>query len=131
MLVWDATCLDTFALSHLQFTARDARAVANKAEWRKRVKYTKLATSHHFIPGAIETTGFFGPQAHRFFQELIGEPQSYHYILQLIVVAVQIGNTYSYHDAWAPSFPKPPIPTLTISSIHVHRCAHHCDCSRI
>ena len=28
------------------------------------------------------TTGFIGPQAHRFFQELIGEPQTYHYILQ-------------------------------------------------
>ena len=60
----------------------------------KRIKYTELATSYHFIPRAIEATGFFGPQAHRFFQELIGEPQSYHHILQLIVVAVQRGNMH-------------------------------------
>ena len=43
---------------------------------------------------------------------------------------------HSCHGAWAPPFPVPPIPTLTISSIHAwdrstHRCAHHCGCSGI
>ena len=43
---------------------------------------------------------------------------------------------HSCHGAWVPPFPVPPIPTLTISSIHAwdrstHRCAHHCGCSGI
>ena len=55
--------------------------MGDQAEQRKRVKYTKLAASHHFIPVAIETTGIFGPEALGFFQDLdrcireeLGEP---------------------------------------------------------
>ena len=42
-LVWDATCTDTFAASHLTLAAREARAVAALAEERKRAKYLDLA----------------------------------------------------------------------------------------
>ena len=34
-LMWDATCPDTYAPSHLALAAREAGAVANQAEWRK------------------------------------------------------------------------------------------------
>ena len=70
MLVWDATCPDTFAPSHLQFADMEAGAVADLAERRKRVKYTELATDHYFIPVAIKNTGVFGPEAFGFFQDI-------------------------------------------------------------
>ena len=70
VLVWDATCPDTFAPSHLQFADMEAGAVADLAERRKRVKYTELATDHYFIPVAIKNTGVFGPEAFGFFQDI-------------------------------------------------------------
>ena len=99
VLVWDATCPDTFAPSHLQLATREAGAVADQAERRKVAKYIELAATHHFIPVAIESTGVFGPQAHAFFRELgrrikeeTGEPLSLHYLHQRIAVAIQRGN---------------------------------------
>ena len=99
VLVWDATCPDTFAPSHLQLATREAGAVADQAERRKIVKYIELAATHHFIPVAIESTGVFGPQAHAFFRKLgrrikeeTGEPLSLHYLYQRIAVAIQRGN---------------------------------------
>ena len=88
VLVWDATCPDTFAPSHLQLATREAGAVADQAERRKVAKYIELAATHHFIPVAIESTGVFGPQAHAFFRE----PLSLHYLHQRIAVAIQRGN---------------------------------------
>ena len=45
VLVWDATCPDTLAPSHITLAAREGGAVAADAEYRKRLKYTP--------PGAI------------------------------------------------------------------------------
>ena len=99
VLVWDATCPDTFAPSHLQLATREAGAVADQAERRKMAKYIELAATHHFVPVAIESTGVFGPQAHAFFRELghrikeeTGEPLSLHYLHQRITVTIQRGN---------------------------------------
>ena len=61
ILVWDATCSDTFAPSHLQLATREAGAVADQVERRKMAKYIELAATHHFVPEAIESTGVFGP----------------------------------------------------------------------
>ena len=84
--------------------------MADQAEWRKTVIYTELATSHHFIPVAIEATGVFGSEALGFFQDLgrrireeSGEPQSYHYLIQRVAVAVQRGNTAAMMGT---SFPR-------------------------
>ena len=67
ILVWDTTCPDTFAPSHIDLAAKGAGAVANKAEERKKAKYAELATTHLFIPLAVETTGVFGSEARAFF----------------------------------------------------------------
>ena len=100
MLIWDATCPDTIAPSHLQLAAMEAGAVAVQTKQRKKVRYTKLATSCHFIPVAIKTTKVSGPEALGFVQDLgrrireeSGEPQSYHCFIQRIAVTVQRGNT--------------------------------------
>ena len=93
------TCPDTFAPSHLQLAVREAGAVADQAERKKKAKYAELAATHHFVPVAIETMGVFGKEAEAFFIELgrrireeTGEPLSFHYLLQRIAVAMQRGN---------------------------------------
>ena len=57
---------------------------------RKKAKYAELATTHHFVPLAIETTGVFGSEAQMFFWELgrrirdePGEPLAYQYLRTL------------------------------------------------
>ena len=67
-LVWDFTCPDTLAASHLPKTTDLAGAKASVAESRKMVKYTDFLSSHNFAPMAIETLGPYGNGA----SELIG-----------------------------------------------------------
>ncbi len=60
LLVWDATCPDTFAQSYSSSATREAGAVAALAE-EKEDKYANLSSAHTFTPVAIETYGVFGP----------------------------------------------------------------------
>ena len=53
-MVWNATCPDTFAPSHITLAMKEAGAVADKAEQQK---YFSLMIGHHFVPIAIETSG--------------------------------------------------------------------------
>ena len=98
--MWDATCADTLAPSHIALASREPGLVAEQAEQQKKTKYTDLQTTHHFIPIGIETTGVFGPEALSFFKELgrclrarSGEPLSFSHLLQQIGVTIQRGNT--------------------------------------
>ena len=57
-------------------------------------------TSHHFVPIAIEMSGVFGSEAITFFKELgqrtkfeLGDPRSFHFLIQRAAVAIQRGNT--------------------------------------
>ena len=59
-LVWDCTCVDTFAGVHLNRSAMEAGTAANNAEERKRRKYAALAEAHQFEPIAVETIGVYG-----------------------------------------------------------------------
>ena len=56
-LVWDFTCPDTLAPSHISLSSREAGSVAANAEAGKLAKYAELATSQNFqfVPIAIET----------------------------------------------------------------------------
>ena len=93
-LVWDATCPDTSAPSHVSKAAREAGAVALQAEQLKHAKYTSLISSHHFVPFAIKTSGAldFTQELERLYQTT-GEPRSREYLLQCLSIAVQRGNT--------------------------------------
>ena len=98
-MLWDATCPDNFALSHVAHAAREAGTVTSQAERNKCQKYAFLSTSHHFVPIAIETSGVFRPEAASFFGEPgrqiraeNGEPRSQQFLLQGITVAVEQGN---------------------------------------
>ena len=70
LLVWDATCPDTYAPSYSAFATRKAGAVAPQAEERKCNKYCHLVSSHSFAPVAIETSGAIGPRTSQFLWEL-------------------------------------------------------------
>ena len=48
-LVWDCTCVDTFAAAHLNRSAMEAGTAANCAEESKRRKYAALAEEHQFF----------------------------------------------------------------------------------
>ena len=54
-LVWDFTCPDTLAPSHLRSTAAETGSAAKEAEERKVTKYRSIAACHTFIPVAVET----------------------------------------------------------------------------
>ena len=53
-LVWDATCIDTFAPSYWSLAAQAAGSVAVKAESLKDEKYSDLSHTHEFAPIAVE-----------------------------------------------------------------------------
>ncbi len=64
-LVWDFTCPDTLAPSHLNQSSLATGSAASAAESRKRSKYAELSSSgnYRFAPIAIETLGAWGPCA--------------------------------------------------------------------
>jgi len=62
-LAWDVTVPDTYADCHLANTATTAGAAADKAAGNKEAKYRQLASSHIFVPVAIESAGTWNHQA--------------------------------------------------------------------
>ena len=68
--MWNVTIPDTYAASHIQATAISAGAAAEKASDNKRVKYNDLATTHIFVPIAVETSGAWCSQYASFIQDL-------------------------------------------------------------
>ena len=99
LLVWDATCSETFAPSHLPSATREAGTVAAQAEQSKQEKYAALNQCHIFTPVAIETAGPFGPETFLCLRDLgcrlkqvTGEAKSFSYLRQHLSVAVQWGN---------------------------------------
>ncbi|XP_063534987.1 uncharacterized protein LOC134744969 [Cydia strobilella] len=68
-LLWDATCVSTFAASHLGRTVRSAGAAAEQAASLNRDKYSGL-TNYLFVPLAVETSGCWCAEAKTFLGEL-------------------------------------------------------------
>eukprot|EP00731_Ephydatia_muelleri_P037460 Em0476g3a len=69
LLVWDATCPDTYAPSYSTIAAQQAGAVGQQAEDKKAQKYKHLSSHHFFTPVAIETSGVYGPRTADFLKE--------------------------------------------------------------
>ena len=64
--VWDATCCETFAISHVRVAVSELGAVAAKAEENKK----DMDAFVLFVPVAVETCGAFRPETEGFFREL-------------------------------------------------------------
>lgn len=101
-LVWDATCVDTMAPSHLPETHVRAGAAANSAERLKQRKYSSLGSGYIFEPFGVETLGPWGPGAHRVFKSLserlvdaTRDQNAGTYLAQRISIAIQRGNAAS------------------------------------
>ncbi|CAH2232150.1 jg20825 [Pararge aegeria aegeria] len=101
-LLWDATCVDTLAASHIQATSSMVGAAASSAEQAKRRKYENLDSSFIFVPFGVETLGPWGPEARALFKELskrviesTGDPRAGSYLGQRISLAIQRGNAAS------------------------------------
>lgn len=98
-LVWDFTCPDTLAASHLNAAVLSPGAVANAAESLKVAKYRSLSALYRFVPIAVETLGALGDEALDFFRDLgqriaaaTAEPRSFQFLMQRLSVAIQRGN---------------------------------------
>ena len=98
-LVWDFTCCDTVARSHVQRCAQEAGSAANAAEERKLSHYSDLSSSYFFAPVAVETYGSVGTVSSNFIKDLskrlivaTGDNKSGSYFRQRLSIAIQRGN---------------------------------------
>ena len=100
-LVWDFTCPDTLAPSHLDQSSLATGSAASSAESRKRSKYAELSSSGNYIfaPIAIETLGAWGPCALEICADLggriaqhTGDARATAFLKQRLDIAIQRGN---------------------------------------
>jgi hypothetical protein len=101
-LIWDATCVDTLAPSHLGTTSLRAGGAAAAAEAAKCRKYIGLTDRHVFAAFAVETLGPWSPGAHELFGQLSknlikvsGDHRAGSFLAQRIGIAIQRGNAAS------------------------------------
>ena len=101
-MIWDFTCADSLAASHIAGTSQQAGRAAQQAESRKHATYQDLKATYHFIPVAVETLGPWGQEALKFIKdlgarisELTGEKKSTNYLFQALGMANQRGNAIS------------------------------------
>jgi hypothetical protein len=99
-LVWDFTCPDTLAPSHLNQSSLATGSAASAAESRKRTKYAELSSGNYaIVPIAIETLGARGPCALEFCEDLGGriarhtsDARATAFLKQRLDMAIQRGN---------------------------------------
>ena len=135
-LVWDATCVNTYAASHLPVTAVAAGAAARDAEELKKRKYSGLAGRFQVQPVAFETSGACGPATSRFVRQLgarlvgaTGDAREQSWLHQRLALAVVRGNAASVlhttsgmpEDEYRPS--APPNITSTTSQEQTNEAA--------
>ena len=70
MLMWDATCVNTFVDTHLLDCASAAGAAARAAEEQRRQRYAALVLHYDFASFAVETSGVLGPAFNDLLQDI-------------------------------------------------------------
>lgn len=109
--VWDFTCPDTLAPSHLSSSSSAGGSVAQSAESLKKQKYRNLESAYQFHPVAVETLGAFGAGALALTCELgkraqrkTGDRREIEFLRQRLSIAVVRGNaaavrgTFNKHE---------------------------------
>ena len=101
-LVWDFTCRDTLAPSHIAGTSREIAKAAKEAETAKSTLYNDLVSQYDMVPVAVETLGSWGPSGLKFIKDIgsriaavTGEKRSKFFLFQAISMAIQRGNVIS------------------------------------
>ena len=69
-LTWDATIVDTLAVSYVQIGLTAPASAANAAAARKHVKYYTISATHIFVPVVVETLGPFCDEGLKFVSEI-------------------------------------------------------------
>ena len=69
IMVWDFTCSDTIAPSHIQIASAISGKVAENAETAKLTKYRNLSADYEVIPIGVETFGSWGPNGLRLMRD--------------------------------------------------------------
>ena len=101
-MIWDYTCSDTLAPSHLTSTSVQPGKSAEQAEKKKLAHYEHLSGNYIVKPIATETLGSWSQSSLKFVKEIgsriadaNGEPRSTRFLLQAIGTAIQRGNAAS------------------------------------
>ena len=101
-LVWDVTCWDTYAPSHLHHSASGPGILADLAARTKIQTYKEIGQTHIFVPVAVETSGALGKDALNFLHQLAlrirsssHDPLEYLKLCQKISVCIQNYNCAS------------------------------------
>ena len=105
-LCWDATCVDTYAATHVNGSAVSPGSAAREAEDGKRRKYAALGARYRFEPIAMETAGTYGSTTGALLTEIgrritnvTDDPRETLWLEQRISLAVQRGNAFSILSA--------------------------------
>ena len=101
-LIWDSTCVDTYANHIIHKSATQAGVAAEAAEKRKLQRYADLGRRFEFQPIAVETSGVLGQSTLPFLKKLgrrishdTGEKREAEYLFQRLSLAVVRGNCTS------------------------------------
>ena len=101
-LVWDATCWDTYAPSHLHHSASGPGILADLAARTKSQTYKEIGQTHIFVPVAVETSRALGKDALNFLHQLAvrirsssHDPLEYLKLCQKISICIQNYNCAS------------------------------------
>ncbi|KAG7301774.1 hypothetical protein JYU34_014797 [Plutella xylostella] len=112
-LLWDVTCVSTFAASHLAGTARVAGSAAENAARLKHQKYTDLKNRYLFVPVAVETSGVWGGEAKALIRDLGRriasrghDRRSGSYLAQRLSLAIQRSNAASIMGTFGPGMTR-------------------------
>jgi hypothetical protein len=101
-LVWDVTCVDTLAATHLDNCSRKSGSAAPSTEKLRHSKYYRIKESHIFVAFALETFGPWIPDGKNLFKDMCkllleksGVFESPYYFQQRISVIIQRENAAS------------------------------------
>ena len=107
-LIWDATCVNTFAFSSIIRAALAAGSVADAAEVRKIANYSELGRRLISHPVAIETSGGIGKSTIQFFYDLgrrlavrFKDQRESDFLLQRLSLAILRGNAFSILQSYS------------------------------
>lgn len=99
-VVWDATCVNTFADSYIKRTSVKAGSAADSAVTKKHNLYKQIKSQNYkFVALAVETMGSWSNEAKEFFysvgkrlEKVTGDPRSIQFLYQRISLAIQQNN---------------------------------------
>jgi hypothetical protein len=102
-VVWDVTVADTLAASYLSSTSVTPGSAAEMASSRKERKYVEFATTHTFVPIALESLGPIGTKSLGFLRELgrrlsraTNDARESSFLFQRLSIAIQRFNSVCF-----------------------------------